>query len=169
VRVSFWSRRAISACRGASRDGRASHVATNGHATTGCLDIERYRLGGLRTWGFQRGKEIDNGNPKSGRQNDEPASEPPKNLLIVFVTQEPPERVHESADVSSRTTHWVALTMPPTKFPMVQWCRCAPRLSSQLCRYGLAFNIVSGGSTVSFVVVLHGARCDSDVGFAFCA
>jgi hypothetical protein len=27
---------------------------------------------------------MDDGDPKSGRQNDEPASEPPRNLLIVL-------------------------------------------------------------------------------------
>jgi len=30
------------------------------------------------------------------QRNDEPASEPPQDLLIALVTQEPPERVHNS-------------------------------------------------------------------------
>ena len=37
---------------------------------------------------------MDDGDPKSGRQR-RARLEPPQNLLIVFVTQEPPERVHD--------------------------------------------------------------------------
>ena len=36
------------------------------------------------------------GRPKSGHRNDQPASEPPQNLLIAFVAQETPERIHDS-------------------------------------------------------------------------
>jgi hypothetical protein len=35
-------------------------------------------------------------------------------------------------------------------------------LGSRLCRYGHAFIVVSGRSTVRIVVMLHGAGCDSD-------
>ena len=38
---------------------------------------------------------MDKGDPKSGRSNDQSASEPPQNLLIALNTQEPPERVHD--------------------------------------------------------------------------
>src|SRR5262249_29039556 len=81
--------------RSACRDGRATHVAANGNAATVCFDARRRRLWGCRFWRFPRREEIDKGRPKSRRRNDQPASEPPKNLLIAFITQEPPQRVHD--------------------------------------------------------------------------
>ena len=39
------------------------------------------------------GEEIDKGRPKSCRRNDQPASEPPENLLVALVTQKPPQAI----------------------------------------------------------------------------
>src|SRR5262249_26379182 len=94
--VSFWFRPAIRIGRGARRNGRASHVAADGNATTVCLDAGRRWLWRFGLWGFHRREEIDKGRPKPCRRNDEPASEPPQDLLIALVTQEPPELVHDS-------------------------------------------------------------------------
>src|SRR5262249_30200114 len=100
--ISIRFRRAIRACRNTSRDGRVSHVTANGHATTVRLDGGRRRLWRFRLWRFQRREEIDKGHPKSCRRNDRPASEPPQNLLIALVTQEPPERVHDSCPAMNK-------------------------------------------------------------------
>ena len=54
-----------------------AHIAANSDATTVCLDVGRRSLGRFRLWRFHRGEEIDNNDPKSGCQRDEPASEPP--------------------------------------------------------------------------------------------
>src|SRR6516165_7833410 len=90
--VSLWLRGAIRVAGSGSRDGGAAHIAANSHTTTVCLDARHRRR--LLLWRFLKGKEIDNNDPKSGCQNDEPASEPPQNLLIVLVTQELPQPIH---------------------------------------------------------------------------
>src|SRR5215831_9118679 len=92
--ISAW--RAIRIGRGACRDGRASQVAANGNATTVCLDAGRRRLRGCPFCRSPGMEEIDNGRPKSCRNNDQSTSKPPQNLLIALVSQEPPERVHDS-------------------------------------------------------------------------
>ena len=91
--ASFRFRRAIRIGRAARRDRRASHVAANGNATTVCLDAGRQALGISLLEISQEGREIDKGRPKSRRRNDQPASEPPENLLIALVTQEPPQAI----------------------------------------------------------------------------
>src|SRR5262245_3925339 len=92
--TSFRFRRAIRIGCAASRDGRTGHVAAYGDATTVRLDVDsrhrRFRL--LR---FRSRKEIDKGRPKSRRHDDQPASEPPENLLIALVTQKPPQPIFE--------------------------------------------------------------------------
>src|SRR5262249_53957771 len=77
---------------GACRDRRASHTTANGNATTVCLYTSRRRLWRFRLWLRSR-KEIDKGGPKSRRHNDQPASEPPENLLVALVTQETPQPI----------------------------------------------------------------------------
>src|SRR5262245_14044914 len=92
--TSLWFRRAIRIGCAASRDGRTGHVAAYGDTATVRLDADsrhrRFRL--LRFWSR---KEIDKGRPKSRRHDDQPASEPPENLLVALVTQKPPQPIFE--------------------------------------------------------------------------
>src|SRR5262249_19716055 len=91
--VSFRFRCAIRIGRCTCRNGRASHTAANGNATTVCLDASRRRLGGFCFRRFPRREQIDKDRPKSCRHNDQPASEPPENLLVTLVTQKPPQPI----------------------------------------------------------------------------
>src|SRR5215813_413223 len=87
-RTSFRFRRPIRIGRATRRDGRARYVATDGDATMICLDACRCRL-----WRFPRREQIDKDRPKSCRHNDQPTPEPPENLLVALVTQEPPQAI----------------------------------------------------------------------------
>src|SRR6266699_6602433 len=100
--LSFRFRRALRIGRGARGDSRAGHIAAYGDATTVCLDVGRRRLRScrlLRSFRLSRfleRKEMDKSRPKSRRHKDQPASDPPQNLLVALITQEPPKRVHDS-------------------------------------------------------------------------
>src|SRR2546430_8508215 len=91
--VSFRFRRAIRIGRGARWEGRATHTAANGNATTVCLHAGRRRLWGFRFWRFPSREEIDKNHPKSRRHNDQSTPKPTENLLIALVTQEPPQAI----------------------------------------------------------------------------